>query len=51
MPYEITQEDVAGKKEGERKIGLDDFLKPGSVGISKKGQVAETNISKELLET
>lgn len=47
MLYKITHEYVADKPKRKRKMGKDDFLKPGAVGISKKGQVAKANISKE----
>lgn len=51
MAYKISQEYVADKPGRKRKMGKNDFPKPGAVGISKKGQVAEANISKELSET
>lgn len=51
MPYKITHEYVPENLERTRKMGKNDFLKPGAIGISKKGQVAKTSISKELSET
>ena len=51
MPYKISHEHVADKPERKRKMAKNDFLKLEAGGISKKGQVAKANISKELHET
>lgn len=51
MPYEITHKYIRSKTERGRKMGEDDFPKPGAVGVSKKSQVAKHNISKELPES